>query len=114
MWYGVVIRELDQVSLRIMPPGGPVRGPLLREITSQTDSDAERRRSRCHSDLGCEADWRGTGAGIRRLFTRTAARDSQPRLRVLPGGCVPPFTHTVVQPFAGLSLENLQCRGRGT
>src|SRR6266436_4983568 len=28
--------------------------------------------------------------------------------------CVPPFTHTVVQPFAGLSLENLQCRGRGT
>src|SRR5215468_3408397 len=29
-------------------------------------------------------------------------------------GCVPPFTHTVVQPFAGLSLENLQCRGRDT
>src|SRR5262249_16182044 len=29
-------------------------------------------------------------------------------------GCVPPFTHTVVQPFAGLSLENLQCRGKGT
>src|SRR5438128_2027154 len=28
-------------------------------------------------------------------------------------GCVPPFTHPVVQPFAGLSLENLQCRGRG-
>src|SRR5712671_4244810 len=29
-------------------------------------------------------------------------------------GCVPPFTHTVVQPFVGLSLENLQCRERGT
>src|SRR4030095_1336378 len=29
-------------------------------------------------------------------------------------GGVPPFTHTVVQPFAGLSLENLQCRERGT
>src|SRR5882762_8318768 len=31
-----------------------------------------------------------------------------------PAGCVPPFTHTVVQPFVGLSLENLQCRERGT
>src|SRR6266850_3546446 len=39
--------------------------------------------------------------------------------KVSPGctvksGCVPPFTHTVVQPFAGLSLETLQCRERGT
>src|SRR6266446_2704678 len=29
-------------------------------------------------------------------------------------GCVPPFTHLVTQPVAGLSLENPQCPRRGT
>jgi predicted RNA-binding Zn-ribbon protein involved in translation (DUF1610 family) len=32
----------------------------------------------------------------------------------LNAGCVPPFTHLVTQPVAGLSLENLQRPRRGT
>ena len=32
----------------------------------------------------------------------------------LKSGCVPPFTHLVTQPVAGLSLENPQRPRRGT
>jgi hypothetical protein len=39
---------------------------------------------------------------------------TEDELGTLKLGCVPPFTYTMPQRFQGLSLENRQCRGRGT